>query len=337
MRNWPWQSKTRGRGWWIALAVVVMVCLVGRLALPYVIRSIVNHKLENMEGGYQGTVEDVVIRTFEAEIGLRGMRIVKKNGLVPVPFMQVKELVLGTVRESFRPRTVLRLIEPNAAFVDAESEARKQMGPPHQLDHLSEQLPFELLRVEVEDGQFHFRNFQTKPDIDVYAHHVNVVWDDLVGCLPPGSRACHSSLHGTAKLMKRGTLNLRGTLARAAEVDFHLDGSVRDLRVPQLNPVLAQYAKVDVKKGDADLDVRYDRHGQSQHVVLVPSLSDFEVVGSEDKQQVSFIREMGLGLAAGYFERKAGKKAITIDSTPGHGTSFKLIDRPGQTDQAAKD
>ena len=305
--------------------------------MPYLVKSIVNHKLENMEGGYQGTVDDVVVRMLDAEIGLRGMRIVKKNGLVPVPFMQMKELVLGTVRESWRPRTVLRVIEPNASFVDAESEARKQKGPPHQLDNLQKQLPFALLRVEVVNGQFHFRNFQTKPDIDVYAHDLNVVWDDLVGCLPPGSRACHSSLHGTAQLMKKGSLSIQGTFQRTPDVDFHLDGKVRDLRVPQLNPVLKQYAKVDVKKGDADIDVRYDRRDHSHHVMLVPALSDFEVVGSDDKNQVSFVREMGLGLAAGYFERKHGKKAVTIDSNPGHDTAFKLIDRPGRAAEAPKD
>ena len=327
-------SWHRHRGLWIALIVVLLVMVIGRLVAPSLIKKIINSKLENMEGGYQGSVEDVVIRMLDAEIGLRGMRIVKKNGLVPVPFMQMKELVLRTERESWRPRTVLRIIEPNAAFVDAESEARKQKGPPHQLDNLSKQLPFELLRVEVVNGQFHFRNFQTKPDIDVYAHDLNAVWDKLVGCLPPGSSACHSHLEASAVLLKSGKLDATGTFARTPEVDFHLDAKVNGLRVPQLNPVLAQYAKVDVKKGDADLTLRYDRNAQHHHVLLVPALTGFEVVGSDDKK-TSFARELGVAAAAGYFERKAGKKAISIDSKPGHDTDFKLIDLPGKASDKA--
>src|SRR4051812_21200601 len=103
-------STHSGRGWWIALIVVLLVLVIGRLATPYIVKTVVNHKLENMPGGYQGSVEDVAVRLLDGEIGLRNFRIVKKNGLVPVPFMVVKELVLGTVRDSWRARTVLRFV-----------------------------------------------------------------------------------------------------------------------------------------------------------------------------------------------------------------------------------
>jgi hypothetical protein len=336
MRSRPWQrNSSSGRGWWIALAVVLLVMVVGRLVAPSAIKAILNKSLANMTDGYQGTVDDVAIRMLDAEIGLVGLKIVKKNGLVPVPFMQMKELVLGTVRDSWKLRSVMRAIEPNASFVDAKSEARKQKGPPDTLDNLSKQLPFELLRVEIEDGQYHFRNFEAKPEVDAYLSGVNVVWDKLVGCLPPGGSACRSNLEGRASVMKTGKLKFKGTFARTPEVDFHLDAALDDLRVPELNAALAQYAKVDVKKGTADVDVRYDRRGKGHDILLVPALSDFDVVGSKDGE-TKFFRELGLATAASYFERKNGEKAVSIKSKPSGGMDFELIDRPKKPADKAK-
>ncbi|MDB4987314.1 MAG: hypothetical protein JWN04_2492 [Myxococcaceae bacterium] len=322
------RSGHAGRGWWIALAAIVLLVIVARLAMPAIVKSVVNHKLETMPGGYQGSVEDVAVRILDGEIGLRNFRIVKKNGLVPVRFMAVKELVLGTVRDSWRLRTVLRFVEPNASFVQNDAEAKKQWGPPHTLDHLQEQLPFQLLRVEIEDGQAHFRDFQTKPDIDAYATKLNIVWDKLVGCLPPGSSACRSNLEGRANVMKTGKLKLKGTFERSPKVDFKLNAALDNLRAAELNPPLTKFAKIDVKKGTVDLDARYDRKGDSHDILLVPYLSDFEVAGSDDKKGTSFFRELGVAAAAGFFERRKGEKAVSIKSRPGGDTDFKLVDSP---------
>lgn len=331
-------SWQRHRVLWIVLLCVLVLMLAVRLALPSIIEKIVESKLESMPGGYQGTVEDVDVRMLDAEIGLRGFTIVKKNGQIPVPFMRMKEFVLGTVMDSWKPRTVLRAIEPDASFVDAESEAKKQKGPEKTIENLRKQLPFELLRAEVIDGVFHFRNYQTKPDMDLYAHHVNVVWDKLVGCLPPGSSACRSELEAEAKLLESGSLKAEGSFERKPESDFHVRAQVRNMRAPELNPFLAEYARIKMERGEIELDARYDRRGDRHDALLVPLLSDVEVEKIEGKDK-SFLIELGVGAAAGWFERKKGEKGVAITMLPSGKTEFEIVDRPKQksADEAKRD
>jgi hypothetical protein len=315
------------RGWWILLLVLLAVVVIGRLAAPAIVKKVVTKSLHELPDGYIGNIDDVDLRVLSAEVALLGLRIEKTNGLIPVPFMQAKELVIGTVMDSWKPRTTLHVQEPNMSYVDGPNEARSQKGPTFDLENLHKQLPFELVRVTIADGQAHFRNYQTKPDLDVFATGLDVLWDDLFGCLPPGSSACHSTLRGDAKVLKTGKLNLRGKFERDPAAHLHADISIRDLKAVQLSPALKEYAKIDFQKGDIDLDARYDKTGKSQSALIVPKLTDIEVVGG-DKENTSTFRELGAAAAAGWFERKKGTKAIKFSKKPSGGSSFELVDVP---------
>lgn len=320
----------------ITLAVLLLLIVIVRLALPSIIKRIVEGRLETMPGGYQGTVETVDVRLLQGEIGLQNFRIRKKNGQIPVPFLQAKEFCLKTVRDGWKPRTVMRYVEPVFSWVDAESEAKKQLGPQKMIETLRERLPFELIRAEVIDGTGHFRNYQTKPDMDLYVQHLNVTWDNLVGCLPPGNSACRSQLRGTAKVMKSGSLKLKGRFARNPENDFHVTAHVRDLRAPELNPFLNEYVKVKMTNGTIALDARYDRHGDRHDALLIPLLDDVEV-GKAEGDDKSFLRKVGVGFATGWFERKKGDKGIAITKKPSGGTDFEIVDKPNvQSEKDAK-
>lgn len=329
--RWPWSESSatpRGRlvRWLlVGVAVLLVLVLIGRLAAPSIVEKVVEKNLEDMPGGYRGTVDHIEMRMLDAEIALVGLQIEKKNGLVPVPFMKVRELVLGTVRDGMKPRTTLRFVAPDVSYVDAEREAKKQTGPNIDLAEIREQLPFELKTVEIEDGTVHFRNFEAKPDVDVYLAGLSLTWDELVGCMPPGNASCRSRLKGEGTLMKSGRMSMHGRFARMPEVKFDAKMAVRGLRAEQLNSMLEEYAKVDVKKGDVDIDATYERRGEKQNVLIVPGLEDFEVIGSDDKD-TRFFREVGLAAVAGYFERKRGKKAIAISSRKKGESKFELVD-----------
>lgn len=309
----------------VFLGIFLVLLLIGRLAAPPLIEKVVEKSLENMPGGYRGTIDHIDMRMLSAEIALVGMQIEKKNGLVPVPFMKVGELVLGTVRDGLKPRTTLRFVQPVINYVDAESEAKKQTGPTVDLAQIRKQLPFELINVQIEDGEFHFRNFEAKPPVDVYMQHLAVNWDKLVGCMPPGNASCRSELAAEAAIMTTGKLDVKGKFERTPEVHFDARVTVDGLKAPRLNTLLKHYAKVDVKKGEIALEVTYKRRGERQDALIIPGLADFEVVGDDDKD-TRFFRELGVAAAAGYFERKRGKKAISMSATGKKKPEFSLVD-----------
>ncbi|MET0286624.1 MAG: DUF748 domain-containing protein [Polyangiales bacterium] len=317
--------------WHIVVAVVVVVLVGVMLALPAIIKKIVESKLETIPGGYQGTIDHVEVRGLGSELALCGFTITKKNGQIPVPFLRAKEFHLLTELDGWRLRNALRFVEPEFSFVDAESEAKKQKGPEQTIETLRQKLPFELTRAEVIDGKFHFRNYQTKPDMDLYAHGLNARWDKLFGCLPPGNSACRSNLRAEAKLMKSGSLEAKGRFARNPVNDFHVTAHLRGLRAQELNPFLNEYAKVKASKGVIALDARYDRRGERHDTLMIPLLDDIEVEKAEG-EDTSFLRKVGAGIATGWFERKKGEKGIAITKKPNGKTEFEIVDKPNVHD-----
>lgn len=311
----------------IVLAVVVALGVVAALALPPLIEKIVESKLASMPGGYQGTIDHVELHGLGTEVALCGFTITKKNGAIPVPFLKAKEFDLIIERDGWKPRTVLRYVHPEFNFVDAESEAKKQLGPQHMIEGLRDQLPFELTRVEVADGVVHFRNYQTKPDMDISLTGLNVRWERLLGCLPPGNSACRSKLSGEAKVMKSGNLELKGRFARTPENELHMTAHLRGLRAVELNPFLQQYVKIKAEQGRVALDLRYDRHGERHDALLIPLLDDIDVAKA-DGEDASFLRKLGAGIATGWFERKKGDKGIAITKKPNGTTDFEIVDKP---------
>ncbi len=318
---------SRRNKWLIALGAVLGVLVALHFSLPVIVKHIVETKQANMPGGYQAKVDHVEWRKFGTEIALCGFTITKKNGKVPVPFLQAKEFDLITERDGWKPRTVMRYVQPVFNWVDSEDEAQKQTGPEDQINQLRSQVPFELARVEVIGGTAHFRNFDVKPALDVYAQNLNVRWENLVGCLPPGNSACKSQLRGDLKLMKSGTLKIKGRFARNPINDFHVVAHLRGLRGVELNSVFKQYVRIKMAKGELALDARYDRRGDRHDALLIPLLDDIEVDRAEGEDK-SFLRKVGAGIAAGWFERKRGEKGIAITKKPNGATDFEIVDKP---------
>lgn len=317
------------RGSRIALFVALGLFALGLLGLllaPPIIARVVENSLADMEGGYRGTLDGVDLRPLSAEVAILGLKIEKKNGAVPVPFIKADELVVGTIRDGLRLRSTLRLVRGRVSMVDAKTKDAQQWGPKFDLADLREQLPFELARVTLEDTQVHFRNFQAKPEIDVYLSAANVVWDGLADCLPPGSQACASTIEGRASLMKSGGIELRGTFDRREFAHTDLRLSLRKLRAKALNPLLTEYVKVDVQDGEIAFDARYESKPQSHVFRVVPRLDGVKVLGGDGKD-TRFARELALAAAAGWFQKNQGEKAIVIESKAGK-VDYDVVDVP---------
>jgi hypothetical protein len=313
-----------------------VLLVVGLLAAPPIIKRVIESSLEDMPGGYRGTIAAVDLRPLSAEIAMVGFKIEKKNGKVPVPYIDTEEFVLGTVRESWKLRTVLRIRAPIVSLVDAPSKEAQQWGPKVDLAKIRKQLPFELTRVEIERAQVHFRNFHAKPQVDVYLRDANVTWEKLVGCLPPGSASCRSHVRAEAGLMKSGRAELEGTFERSPEPHTQIKLDVEQVKARELSPLLSEYAKVDVQGGLVSATMRYVAKATDKSFRIIPRLSDLDVVGG-DRKDTRFFREVGLAAAAGWFERKTGEKAIVISSKNGGKFDFNIVDLGRESADAQKD
>jgi hypothetical protein len=332
--SWWLRSDGRHRRVWYWLLGAVALLVVGRLIAPPLIALKVRRSIAHMEGGYRGSISGVDLSVLSGEVALLDLRIQKANGKVPVPFMHIERFVLGVQRDGYRLRQTLRAVGLHANYVDAGQEDAQQWGPHFELRDLRKQLPLELAAFYVERGQVHFRNFGARPAIDVYARDVRLAWTGLVGCLPPGWASCDSTLRGRARVMGSGELPLRGAYDRHHGSRFHVGAELRGLRPEELNALLLKYAQIDAQHGRVDLSADYELYERQQRLVLVPRLYDVQVMGG-DRARTSGLREMAAGVAAGFFERRRGSKAIAYTRRAGAGGSWSIIDWQGGRAQAA--
>lgn len=318
---------TARRRWLWILGIVIVVLVIGRLVATPIVAKVIRNSIDDMEGGYHGDIRDVELSVLGQEVAMLDFKIAKKNGLVPVPFMDIKRFVLAVSWKNFRPYTELVAVGAQVNLVDAKQKAKQQWGPKFELRDLRDQLPFELRALRFEDGSFHFRNYEARPQIDLYVKNLNAAWEDLQSCLPPGSKTCDSKLAGKAEALRGAPLSLKGSFDRKGEPDFVASAQLKNLKPVQLNAMLLEYAKIDAQEGSVDLDVSYRVHGQDDatRLVLVPRLYDVKLLGSENKGEIKLWREMLAGAAAGYFERKRGTKAIAYKARGGKG-EWSIID-----------
>lgn len=328
------RSARRSRIAWIAGGVALVVVIAAALFAEPLIERVVEAGIENMPGGYRGSIERVDLRPLSADVALVGMKIEKQGGDVAAPYLQIDEFVVGTVRDGWKLRTTLRIVSPVVNLVDAPTPKAAQWGPDFELAKMRDQLPFELSRVDIEDAEVHFRNFHADPAIDVYLVGASVTWEQLVGCLPPGSAICHSEVRAESSLMKSGRATLKGGFERAPKPQTELRLDVSGLHAKELNPLLIEYAKVDVRGGEVALDFRYQGRGDRHSMRIVPRISDLEVIGNPD-DDTRALRKLGLAIGANWFERNAGTKAITIEGKSGGKFDYSIVDLPARSAKSA--
>lgn len=332
--GWSKAGHSRRRGIWIGVIVgLVALLIIGRIVATPIVRSVVRDSLVYMKDGYTGEVRDVELSILTGEVALLDMRIFKKNGLVPVPFMDIERFVLAMVWEGYAPRLELVATRAKIALVDAKAKAAQQWGPTFDLEDLRRQLPLELSAVRFVDGEFHFYKFEAKPRVDLVVRDLDVQWEQLSGCLPPGWAACDSKLSGEGKVMRGGRLALRGRFDRHKGPNFFAHANVNNLKPVQFNAMLTEYAKIDAQGGTIDVEAIYHNKPPAQRLVLVPRLYEVKIMGSEREGEVKTWREMLAGIGAGFFERRRGTKAIEFKQG-----KWSMIDWGGERSaRAAKD
>ena len=309
-------SRVTARRAVLAGTILFVVLGAAALWLPGFIRDRINASLAIMPGGYRGHAESVSIHPVSLALHLEGFRIEKRDGSPELPYMRMQALVAEVVpAPGLWPELELRFVKPQVNFVDAESNSKQMWGPHIDLAQLKKQLTLQLRRVIVEDGEVHLRHFGAEPPVDVYATHVNVLFDELTDCLPP-STACHATLTVRGRPMAGSALSAHGALvhdeSESPSWRFDLRALVDDLELRRVNSALIHYAKLDVQRGKASLRLALHQHDEHLYGSLRPLLSGVDVVGKRDAH-TRLGPELAAGLAAHFVEKRKGKVVLHFD------------------------
>lgn len=251
-----------------ALAVVVLALIALRLYLPTLVRDYANRQLDrNLD--YRGRIDKVGISLWRGAYQLKGLKLEKLDG-PPVAFVSCervdfsiewKALLRGSVIGKIAlHRPVVNLVKgttadrPSADPVKAATAAKSQT----QLDKgweqtLKDLMPLTIDRLVVEDGEVHYRDFGTTPQVDLMLSKISVVATNLSNVKQRG-KLLPTNVKVLATCFDSGTLDLQLSFdPLAKEPTFELKETLEGVKLVKLNDFFEAYGKFRVKDGEFGL------------------------------------------------------------------------------------
>ena len=180
----PAVAKPR-RHHWRTLAVLsaLVVALVAlRVALPTIVRGYVNRTLSKIPG-YRSEVGVIDISLWRGAYTIHDANVVRTSGKIPVPFFSARRVDLSVEwRELFHRALVgeITMDRPKLNFVKGPtSETSQTRVDSSWQDRVKELFPLRINRLTIEDGELHYRDFYSKPPVDVVVNDLHVVARNL--------------------------------------------------------------------------------------------------------------------------------------------------------------
>jgi hypothetical protein len=251
-----WRRTARWLQWtMIILAILLVAC---RLALPWVIKSYVNHHLSKIPD-YSGRVENIRVHLWRGAYEIDQISINKNEGKIPVPLFSASAIDLSVQwKELFHGSIVgkIAMDHPQVNFVTSTNETESQTGGQKPWGSVIGGLfPFNINRVEIDDGAIHFQSFHNKDKFDIYVTNLFSVATNLTNARQVNQKL-PAGLTANGQTLGKGLFNvdLKMDPLQPAPT-FEVSVSLTNVDMVQINDFLRSYGKLDVARGTFNLFV----------------------------------------------------------------------------------
>src|SRR5471030_698310 len=266
--------------WTLAGLVVLLIAV--HIALPYMVRDYLNDKLADM-GDYRGQITDVDLALWRGAYKINGLKIVKVDGKVPVPFVNAPLIDLSVSSHSlWYDHAVVAQVQfdrPELNFVDGvTNKQNSQTGRGTDWRaQLSKLLPITLNEVRINDGKISFRNFSSTPPVNMNATQVNASIYNLTNVVDTKGKR-DARFDGKALFLGQAPLEATATfdpLSNFEEFEFRF--RARDIELKRMNDFASAYGKFDFNAGTGDLVVEAQAEKGQLTGYIKPLLRNVEV------------------------------------------------------------
>jgi uncharacterized protein involved in outer membrane biogenesis len=266
--------------WTLAGVIVLLIAL--HIALPYLVRDYLNDKLADM-GDYRGQITDVDLALWRGAYKINGLKIVKVDGKVPVPFVDAPLIDLAVSWHSMwydhAVVATVSFLNPEINFVDGG--ANKQNSQTGQgtdwREQLSKLLPITLDEVQLRDGRITFRNFNSKPPVNMNATKVNASIYNLTNVVDTEGKR-DARFEGKALLLGHAPLEATATFDPLSNFeDFEFRLRARNIELKRMNDFASAYGKFDFNAGNGDVVIEAEANKGQLRGYIKPLLRDVDV------------------------------------------------------------
>ncbi|MEP5613857.1 MAG: DUF748 domain-containing protein [Cyclobacteriaceae bacterium] len=239
------------------IAILILLLLVAiRIYLPFGITRYVNDILDDIPG-YTGSIHDVDLFLLTGSYSIDSLQIFKEEGTIPVPLFLSKRVDLSIEWSALMSGAIVgqvEMINPQINFVTAKDTTQAQYGEDVDWTKpLKKLLPLRINRLVIEDGEMFFKNFQSRPQVDLYLREVDLSITNLTNA-ESTDKSLPSKLKASAISIGDGKLSVGGQLNVLKEIpDVDIDFEFEQVALPSLNDFLRVYAGIDAEEGEFNL------------------------------------------------------------------------------------
>jgi len=318
----PEQKKLkRKRRRRIILLSIIAILVIARLILPYVVLKYVNKTLADIDQ-YYGHVEDIDIALIRGAYIINNIKIEKKDSLTgkldSIPFFSSPEIDLSVEWKAiFKGKIVgeIYVEDPVLNFVNGKHEGEDVKQDTADFRKVIRDLmPLTVNHFEIANGQIHYIDKFSNPQIDVSLKDIRAVAtnlsnvNDSAKLLPARLEATGSAYDGHFALnVNFDALNKVPT--------FDMNATITSVNMVKLNDFFKAYGNFDLKKGNFGLYTEFAAKESKFSGYVKPIIKVLDIVqfNEEEGNALQILYESVIASAAEIFQnQRKGQFATKI-------------------------
>lgn len=267
--------------------VVLAVLIVLRLLLPTIVLNFLNKSLANMKG-YYGQIEDIDIALYRGAYKIKKLYLNKVDTITQeqTEFVKIKQTDLSIEWNAlFNGKIVgeIYLEEPSVIFTKEKVETKQVIQDSSEFKKVFEQaMPLSVNKLEVQNGRIGYRDFTSKPNVDVKLTDLYLLAQNLTNSteetdILPSPVKMSATIYEGQLTMDMG-LNLL-----ANDPTFDMTAELKNTNLVLLNEFMQAYGKFDVNKGEFGLYTEFAAKDGGFKGYVKPFIKDLDVRGKEDQ------------------------------------------------------
>jgi hypothetical protein len=306
------------RTWQIVIAVIILVLIIIRLALPGIVKNYVNRKLNELPG-YTGHVDDIDIALIRGAYAIKGLELKKKSDPAKYPFLKIARTDLSIQWSAiFKGRLAGKVVldRPHINILETEDISGEPSGDSW-TKTVKALMPITINRLQMNDGRFDYIDLGKKPTIDLHIEKLQLTALNLANVqkaadpLPSTVELSGESI-GSGHLKASAKVNILKTIP-----DFDMQMHLLGANLVSLNNFLEANVKFDIERGDLDIYSKLSLKNSEMDGYIKPFIKNIKVldVKKDIKKKGGILRvakKAIIGLFAKAVENPKTKKIATV-------------------------
>lgn len=235
----------------VAILLILLLCL--RLALPTLVENYVNRQLQNLNA-YTGHVDDIHIALWRGAYEIENIVIEKKTAKRNEPFLNADRLELAIQWRALLHGSLVgkaHFYHAQLNFIQSEDSSQRQLGNENNWnDALQKLFPFTFNEITGDNCVVRFRAPGIERQQALVLHDIHFSLRNLTNALPADDQRAFASFDLQGRALGQGALRIDGKLNPAvAAPTFEVAAELKEVSLPELNPWLDTYAGVNAESG----------------------------------------------------------------------------------------